>query len=221
MAGNISKLARLEDIHIIRAGKLNCFALRLQTGGLCLYSPIAGQERVQREALEQLGGVSVLLAPNHYHNKGLAGHAEAFRNATVACSASAKPRLEKVTGLTYEPLQKLETALQKGHTLLEPQGLKTGEVWVEIQNNSDTIWIVADAFMSESRSSDGFGDTPARSGSFPRYGVDDAKLFANWVEQRLAIASPTILLPCHGGPVKSPHLGPMLSTLNTKMLGSR
>ena len=101
----------LEDTYIGRLGKLNCFAFRLKDGSLCLYSPVAGLETAAGQSLAELGEVSMILAPNHYHNKGLAGHAAAFPNASLICSKGAEPRLKKITGLAFDPLDTLKAQL--------------------------------------------------------------------------------------------------------------
>ena len=85
-------------------GSLRCTALKLSDESLCLYSPVLGLNDEAYDSLAALGKVSFLLAPNHYHNKGLAEYAEAFPDAKLICSEHAKPRLEKQTRMTFGPL---------------------------------------------------------------------------------------------------------------------
>jgi hypothetical protein len=40
-------------------------------------------------------------------------------------------------------------------------------------------------------------------GTFPRCGVKDAGTYKTWATEFLTATGPSILLPCHGSPVKS------------------
>ena len=202
----------LDGVYVARAGKLNCFALRLRDGGLCLYSPIKGKADAARAQLESLGGVSVLLAPNHYHNRGLWEHVGAFPDASLVCSSAAEQRLWKVTDLDFEPLDALLTQLADGHEFLEPEGLKTGEIWVRI-DGPETAWIVTDALSSKLRALGVYAETAILLGTFPRYGVGDADRFKRWTLSQLERSAPTCLLPCHGSPVRADDLGDQLAAL--------
>ena len=208
-----SEIAGLEGIFIARAGKLNCTAIRLRDGGVCLYSPVAGLEISERDSLLEIGRVSFLLAPNHYHNKGLKGHVDAFPDASLLCSDNAEQRLQKVTGLMFEPLVTLQPLLDETQTILEPEGLKTGEVWVQIEVGADIVWIVTDAFSSTLHPPGVYAESASMLGTFPRYGVKDVTVFRDWLNEQLTITKPTILLPCHGSPVKGPNLTVQLTGL--------
>lgn len=202
----------LDGVYAARARNLNCFALRLRHGGVCLYNPIRGISDAVSKQLNDLGGVSVILAPNHYHNMGLLEHAKAFPGAAIVCSAAAEPRLRKVTELNFEPIETLKAYLAENHEILEPEGLKTGEVWVQI-SESETNWIVADAFSSELRSLGVIEETATLLRTFPKYGVKDADDYKHWVLDLMESSSPTRLLSCHGSPVVTPGLKEQLSAL--------
>lgn len=205
-----SPIDGLDGVYIGRAGKLNCIAFRLRDGSLCLYSPVAGLETSESDRLARLGGVSMILAPNHYHNKGLTGHANAFPNASLVCSKDAEPRLKKITRLVFDPIDTLKSQLADNQRLLEPEGLKTGEVWVETRTQSEIAWIVTDAFSAKLHSPGVCADAPGMLGTFPRYGVKDASVFKDWTNTQLTMDCPTILLACHGSPVTAPDLGTQL-----------
>ena len=213
-----SPIDGLDGVYIGRAGKLNCIAFRLRDGSLCLYSPVAGLETSESDRLARLGGVSMILAPNHYHNKGLTGHANAFPNASLVCSKDAEPRLKKITGLAFDPIDTLKTHLAGNQVLLEPEGLKTGEVWVETRTQSEIAWIVTDAFSAKLHSPGVCADAPGMLGTFPRYGVKDASVYKDWVNTQLSADRPSILLSCHGSPVNSPDLDAQLIGLLTDTL---
>jgi hypothetical protein len=136
-----------------------------------------------------------------------------FPKADLLCSDAAKPRLSKVTGLDYNSLNKLCEALPRHIRILEPLGLKTGEVWMELETKKERIWFVADAFTSEAAADTSTYATPALLKTFPKYGVDDRKLYVSWAEQQIADRAPTILIPCHGPPVRLPNLAVSLRGL--------
>lgn len=151
-------------------GSLRCSAIRLQDGSLCLYSPVSGLGDAARASLEAIGEVSFLLAPNHYHHKGLAEYARVFPQASRVCSDAARPRLRAQTELTFDGLQDLARRLPEGCELAEPRGLKTGEVWLDLSVADQRIWVVTDAFKGPARSSD--EGRIELLGTFPRYGID-------------------------------------------------
>ncbi|MEM7719778.1 MAG: hypothetical protein AAF222_11305 [Pseudomonadota bacterium] len=205
-----SRLTALDGVYMARHGKLHSMAFGLRDGSLCLYSPVAGLERSGLESLSEFGKVSALLAPNHYHNKGLKGHADALPKASLVCSDAAEPRLKKVTGLAFQPLGTLAPRLAQNHRFLQPEGLKTGEVWVQIETAAEVAWMVTDAFSAGVHPPGVWTETPEMLGTFPRYGVKDTSIFKDWVREHVAEARPTILLSCHGSPVRAPDLGARL-----------
>lgn len=208
-----SKTEYTQDVYVAQLGKLNSMAIRLSDGSLCLYSPVAGLGEAEHLHLNDLGGVSTILAPNHYHNKGLKEHVTLFPDAALVCSAAAKPRLEKVTGLGFECLDALTAKLPAHMQILEPQGLKTGEVWLQIRENPEVIWIVTDAFSARSNSKPFYAESPTLLGTFPKYGVKDPVVYKNWLETTLAFSEPTLIFPCHGSPIKAQNLGSALIKL--------
>lgn len=208
-----SPVARLDGVYVARAGKLNCIAFRLRDASMCLYSPVAGLEVAAFDSLAELGDVSVLLAPNHYHNKGLKGHTESFPNASLICSKQAEPRLNKVTGLAFDQIETLGPLLGGNQKILIPEGLKTGEVWIEVQTGSEIAWIVTDAFTAKLHAPGDWAETPTMLGTFPRYGVKDALAFKDWLNTQFSHSRPSLLLSCHGSPVKATDLGAKLAKL--------
>lgn len=201
-----------EGVYMARAGKLNCFALRLKDGGLCLYSPVRGMSADTRDQLDKMGGVTALLAPNHYHNKGLQEHADAYPGASLFCTLAAEPRLRKMTGLNYAPLDELSAQLADGYAFLKPDGVKTGEVWVQIKG-AENAWIVTDAFTAELHPVGVYAEAPTLLGTFQKHGVQDAERFKSSALRMLEAGAPTLLLSCHGSPVYAKNLSIQLSEL--------
>lgn len=192
-----------DTIFTARNGDLRCTALRLKTGALCLYSPVSGLGDAARESLAKIGDVTHLLAPNHYHNKALRDYAETFPAATLCSTAAAAPRLEKQTGLAPTPLDTAALDLPTGARLIEPQGLKTGEVWIELQTGTDRLLVVTDAFRGAKGADDIDCKTPSLLGTFPKFGIADKTVYRDGLDAYLADAPPTMLLPCHGSRVAS------------------
>lgn len=213
-----SPVASLDGVHVARCGKLNCFAFRLRDDTMWLYSPVAGLETAEFGSLAELGELSAMLAPNHYHNRGLKGYADAFPNTSLVCSKGAEARLKKITGLEFNPIETLKSQLAENQRILEPEGLKTGEVWVEVRTPSEIAWIVTDAFTAKLHPPGVCAEAPRMLGTFPRYGVKHASVFKDWVSTQLSAARPTILLSCHGSPVKAPDLDERLMALLTDEL---
>lgn len=183
-------IAGMDGFWVASNGKLNCVAIRLGTGGLCLYSPAAGLGAETLDSLAKLGSVEVLLAPNHYHNKALVEYQAAFSQAQLLATAEGAPRLTNVTGLAFDLLEDVGLALPDGAAFVMPKGLKTGEVWIATQ----TGLIVVDAFAGPAKP----GGDPALLKTFPRYGVGYPHHYKTWAKAFVAQKAPTRLVPCHG-----------------------
>ncbi|MHA3915500.1 hypothetical protein [Halovulum sp. GXIMD14793] len=203
MTTDVQLIEGFDGLYVARSNKLSCTIFRLRNGSLCLYSPVNGLETALAQRQEELGKVTAILAPNPYHNKGLIAHLEAFPHASFYCSAAAQPRLKKLTGLTFEVLDQLRERLPENADLHEPDGLKTGEVWLQVKSPVDCTLAVTDAFSSVHHPTGGYADRVNLLGTFPRYGVKDAGSYKTWAIEFLTATAPSVLLPCHGIPVKS------------------
>ena len=184
----------LSAVHEARGKTLGAFAVRLKPGGVCVFSPVAGLTDAVKESLLALGGVTVLFAPNHYHNMAMREYAAAFPAARLLAPAAAIPRLKKVTRLSFTAADVLADELPRGVALLEPEGLKTGEAWLRVREKKTTAWIVVDAFCGPSPGAGG----PGLLKTFPKFGVGDRDRYVAWVERQIRRDKPTSLLTCHG-----------------------
>ena len=184
----------LSTIHEARGKTLGAFAVRLKAGGICVFSPVAGLTDAVKESLLALGDVTILFAPNHYHNMAVREYAAAFLNARLLAPAAAIPRLKKVTGLSFAAADALADELPRGAALLAPEGLKTGEAWLRVREKKTTAWIVVDAFCGPPSGAGG----PDLLKTFPKFGVGDRDRYVAWVERQIRRDKPTSLLTCHG-----------------------
>jgi len=210
-------LSGFDSIYHAQKGELRCSAIRLSTGGICLYSPVLGLGPDAVDSLNKLGEVTHLLAPNHYHHKGLSQYADRFPKATLCCTNAARPRLQKQTGVNFSTLDEAGLRLPKGARFLHPDGLKTGEVWIDVSTSSDRVWIVTDAFRG-AKASDGFSDRLELLGTFPSYGIANLQQYHQYVTHVSQAASPTVLVPCHGSIVSNDNLSSDIARLVTDLL---
>lgn len=206
----------LKGIYTAHAKKLQSVAILLSNGELCVYSPLRGLSEAEFKSLDAIGNVSFLLAPNHYHHRGVADHVQRYPNAQIVCSLKAKPRLDKQTGLKFDGLDALIKHLPKEIEILEPEGLKTGEIWLNIKDKNSPAWVVCDAFSTNSPNANGFAKQPDMLGTFPKYGVRDQSVYVPWVRKQLSRTAPSILIPCHGAPVQTSDLSVSLNRLLDK-----
>lgn len=224
MSNQLSTFRELDGcggIHIAERNDLRCTAIRLKDGRLCLFSPVAGLNKKALESLSELGEVGFLLAPNHYHNKGLAEYQRAFPAAEACASEKAAPRLKKVTGVTVKGLAALEALLPSGADLLEPEGLKTGEVWLRWKSGKQKCWLVVDAFCGpQKQAKQQLSDEPEILKPFPTYGIGDKAAYRSWVLPQIRGDKPKTLVPCHGAVLRAADLPAKLETLVGKAFGS-
>jgi hypothetical protein len=180
--------------------------VRLDGGEAALVSPVRGTLEKSRETLAAIGRPTFALAPNHYHFMGIA---EA-RAPELSCVASdvARPRLKAKCGHTFESLDALRERLPRGITLLEPPGLKSGEVWLRAETERGVAWAVCDAFFNVNNALSGMMGLALRATStapglrigdtFRWLVLGDKRAYRRWLEERIAEDAPRILIPSHG-----------------------
>ncbi len=201
MANKITfqKLSPFNNLYEATNGNLRSVALKLSSKSLCLVSHLANTSEEAWEELESVSEVKFIVAPNHYHNKGAKDATLRFPNAQFCAPTNAISRLEKVTGLSINALNDLEMQLPKNITIVEPVGLKTGEVWFCIEEGKNKALIVVDAFCGpkilKNKKENG---TPQLLKTFPSYGVEDREKYQEWANNFISSYSPNVLIPCHG-----------------------
>lgn len=192
-------LAQLKGIYVARKGNLRCTAVRLKGGSVCLFSPLLATGSAAQESLAEIGPVTHLLAPNHYHHKGLCEYARMFPKAEICASAISTARLRKQTKLEFSGIADLGKQLPRNISFLEPEGLKTGEVWLRVKTSDLVAWIVVDALAgAKMTAKTDRCAVPELLSTFPKFGVQDTEAYISWVEARLKQDQPELVVPCHG-----------------------
>lgn len=177
---------------------LRCTAIVLQSGEVCLFSPVSGLSEVAKASLADIGEVAFLFAPNGYYNGGLVEYAAAYPDAALVAPPVMQERLQGRTGLTFEGLETLRAALPDGMRLKSPAGLKNGEAWLLEKTATCCVWHVVDAFGAQRNSEGKVGDKIRANKVFPSFGIRDRAEYLCDLKMLIASDPPDMLLPCHG-----------------------
>jgi hypothetical protein len=213
-------LPEIAGVSVATKVNLRCTAIKLKDGGVCLFSPVAGLSAEAKASLAAIGPVTHLLAPNHYHNAGLAEYASAFPKALLCAAPAAAPRLKALTKLKFHDLADLSAALPAQFLLLTPEGLKTGEVWMRARDHGLVGWFVVDAIAGPKMSAGKTRfDRPELLKTFPRFGVCDKTAYRDWFARQLRADQPRLVVPCHGGIAAADNLPQQLAQLHSKTFG--
>lgn len=191
----------------------------LDGGGLLVVSPIRGTAR----SLEELGEAAAVLAPNHFHYLGVEELTSRHEAALVGASAVAAPRLEKKMGRPLAPLDAIRERLPRAVTLLEPPGLKTGEVWLRAETARGVAWAVGDAFFNVNDPvSGGTGLVLKLTATVPGLrvgrtfrwlGIGDRPAYRAWLRRQIEDDRPRVLIPAHGDVVEGDDLAERLAAI--------
>jgi len=207
---DIESLSKACSISMVRKNNARMGVIHLIDGKVCLYSPLA---TVPQSVFEQYT-VSHLLAPNHYHNKAMRSYAEYFPKAKPCASKAAQARLKTQTNLAFRPIKTLADKLPTNLQIIEPMGLKTGEVWIKFLHNKQCGWFVVDAFCgSKMTKSVDTCSHPELLKTFPNYGIADLDMYKSWLLAQIKIDKPKIIIPCHGSIVRNTRLPTLLKKL--------
>lgn len=178
-------------------------------GSLLVVSPGAPMAEADWEEVARMGTPRFLLAPNSFHNGGLAAWKARYPEAKVVAHARAQARLRKqVPGVAIEDLALLEAALPEGMRLVSPPMAKQGETWVSVKTKEGSAWFVTDAIVNESRLPPGVVGIAARvigfrtelmtNPIFKRIFLKDKAAYKAWVNLELDRDRPSLFVPSHG-----------------------
>lgn len=195
-------------------------------GGLLIVSPGVPRGGADGlwDGLARWGTPRFLLAPNHFHNAGIAAWKQRFPDARVCAHEAAIPRLRKqVPGVAFEGLEGLAAALPAGVRLLSPPQAKQGETWVSAETPSGRLWFVVDGIVNEERlpggltglflRAVGFRTELMTNPFFKRLFLRDRAAYKAWVRAELERDRPTIFLPAHGAVLRGPDVWERLAAV--------
>ncbi|PIS11480.1 MAG: hypothetical protein COT73_03710 [Bdellovibrio sp. CG10_big_fil_rev_8_21_14_0_10_47_8] len=197
--------------------------VKINENKFLVYSP--GDKRTADLAKDIVpeGSELFLLAPNSYHNLGLAVWKASFPNSKPVAAVAAMGRLEKKTGIRSENLDVLESQLPKHISLIELPYNKIGEVWLDIQVPGERIWTVCDAIFNFSTLPGGFmgflmklnrmGPGIEMSRMYQYLGTSNKNGYGQWLLNEIREKKPTRLIPLHGEIYQSDDLIEKLETL--------
>lgn len=184
-------------------------------GGLLVVTPGVPVGEACWEQLSRWGTPRFLLAPNHFHNAGLAAWKERFPAATVVAHPRALARLrKKVAGVEIEDLSRLEAALPEGVRVFSPPMAKQGETWVSARTKEGVAWFVTDGILNEERLPGGpmgflmrvlgFRAELMTNPFFKRLFLTDKAAYKVWACAEIDRDRPTLFVPAHGAPLRGP-----------------
>lgn len=189
----------------------------LGNGDLLVVSPGALPDDERWAELEMWGRPRFLLAPNHFHNSGLAAWQARYPDAQVVAHATAVPRLrKKLPGVAVSDLEPLVAALPASMRLLSPPGARQGETWVSLDTAVGRAWFVTDSLLNEQRLPGGpvgwlawavgFRVGLMTNPFFKRVFLANKGAYKAWVAQQLEADPPALFVPAHGAPLDGPDL---------------
>jgi hypothetical protein len=193
-------------------------AIDLGDGSL-VYSPLPKVGDAERAEVAPVA----LLAPNHYHNLGLA-----HWKLPAHASALARVRLARQTPVAVTGLEALEARLPPNVSLLLPAGTRNGEVWLRVAGPDGVTWIVGDAFFNIGSAwtlwSSFLRATLGAPGlavgqTFLWVGLADRPAYGQWVLEQLLTDRPVRIVPCHGAVAEGPDLASTLRQLVLRRVG--
>lgn len=175
-------------------------------GDLLIVSPGKVRDEASFEALERRGRPRWLLAPNHFHNGGLATWKKRYPDIRVAAHPRAHKRLSKqVPDLgAIDDLDALGAALPEGVRVFGPPMARQGETWIAAKTSAGTAWLVCDAIVNDRKLPWflwvlGFRPRLMTNPFFKRLFVESKADYKRWFLSELDNDPPAVLIPSHGG----------------------
>jgi hypothetical protein len=197
----------------------NMLVVKLPGDKLLVHSPTwLGDETFA--ALDALGEVAVILAPNNFHNLGLPRFRARYGSALAVAAKDALPRLTKKGHAGLEEVEAASALLPPGTRWLRCEGTKSGEVWLSVPSADGPTWLTCDAFFHLERPVTGFMGFALRalkvtpglriSTTYSLLALRDTKAYRAWCLDAIARERPRRLLVSHGEAVDDPGLAETL-----------
>ena len=192
-------------------------SLRLRDKSLLVIGPTKELSARHVAELRKMGRVSYILAPSLSWHSGLKGFGSKCPGAKYVAAADIHEKLISLTGLKFEtPWESLRALIPELVQLLEPDGLKNGEVWLRIQTRRGMAWVVADTLVNYQKIPAGLagwrywirGLGPGLR--IPLWHkirtIEEKGTLRSWIFERIREDKPSVLIPLHGVPISSPDL---------------
>jgi hypothetical protein len=160
--------------------------------------------------IEKRGNVRALVAPNAFHNLGLAAWKARFPDAAVFAPAQSIARVERKTRVPgIKPLSEAGALTGPELELIDMPHYKSGEVLVRARHGKDVIWFVTDVITNLSALPPGFPFrqlfkwTKSAPGLRPNglasmFMMKDKGAVYRWLRAEVEKAPPTVLVASHG-----------------------
>ncbi len=210
------------------AGITKSLLLKISEDKYLVYSP--GNKETAELAKEIMPNNCelYLLAPNTFHNLGIADWKSVFPNSKFIASKTGHQKLEKKTGHKPDGIEALSGQLPEHINLIELPHNKIGEVWLDIKTPNERIWTVCDAIFNFKKLESGLmgflmklnrmGPGLEMSRIYGILGTSNKKAYGQWLSKQIEERKPTQIIPLHGETYKAEDLAHKLNNLVQKRL---
>ncbi len=178
---------------------------------LVVYSPTSTSDDVL-DRLAELGRVSVLVAPNHFHHLALPAFRARHPEARVVASAQAITRLRAQGHADVRAIER--EAMPEGVSVHPAEGTRSGETFLSYTHEGKKTLLVCDAFFHVTTPVTGvvgaiLHATKTTPGlkvgrTFKYMAVSDARAYRRWAEQTLRAIAPERVHFSHGEVLEGP-----------------
>lgn len=207
-------LAALTFTYSFGPGTANALALAVP-GGVIVVSPPCNPPESAFTELAEHGPVKALVAPNAFHNMGLAAWRARFPEARLFAPAQSIARVEKQAKLSgVRPVAEMADILGDRIELVDMPHYKTGEALVRWRTEGGWAWYVTDVMMNFPEVPKGIFGTICRwtksapglrrnaiSGTFA---TRDKRALYAWLNEQADRTPPGVVVVCHGATAQLP-----------------
>ncbi len=185
-------------------GRARMVAFGLKGGGLAVVSPGTRGDKA-REGLERWGKPRFLVAPNAFHNAGLAEWRRAYPDARVVAHEAARPRLAKKVPAAgpIDDLAELQRELPEGVTVFGPPMARQGETFVRVERGAVRALAVCDAIVNLPKAplffwALGFRAKLMTNPLFKRVFLTSRAEYKRFMRDEIEQHPPNVFIPSHG-----------------------
>ena len=205
-------------------------SLRLKDKSLLVIGPTLELTTRHVSELRKMGRVSYIMVPSSSWHHGVKDFGSKCPGARYIASKEVHESLASSTGLKFEtPWESLRAKVPELVQILEPEGLKNGEIWLRVQTRRGMAWIVADTLVNYQNIPPGIGGWRFWiRGLGPglripmlhkMLAIEDKGQLRSWIFERIREDRPAVLVPMHGAPIASPDLPRRLRAFVDDFLG--